>query len=179
LTRAIETGDVAGVDEYVAPTWVNREAAAESPACRGTGPEAFVATVRWLRTALSDIRFEEREAVVAGRTVVCAVTMSARHTGPMVLQDGQRLRVIPPTGRHFSIEHLHWSEFDEQGRALTHFARRDDLGQLVQLGLLPPTPAALLRGLRWTLTGRTRAAKHAFLASSGTVPEPEVAAPAA
>jgi SnoaL-like polyketide cyclase len=175
--RAVETGDLHDVREYIAPTWTNREAAAEPPAARGSGPEAFAATVRWLRTALSDIRFEEREVVVAGSTVVSAVTMSGRHTGPMVLDLDGTLRVSPPGGRSFHVEHVHWSTFDDQGRALTHFARRDDLGQVTQLGLLPPTPGALARMLWWAASGRSAAARRAFLATPGDLPAP--VAPAA
>src|SRR5829696_1358712 len=165
--RAIETGDLTDVAEYIAPGWANAEAVAEPPASRGTGPEAFAATVRWLRTGLSEISFEEHDVVVQGHTVASAVTMSGRHTGPIVVQEQKKLRVAPPSGRRFSVEHVHWTVFDDQGRAVSHVARRDDLGQLGQLGLLPPTPAALGRSLLWKLTGRSAAARRAFLATSG------------
>jgi hypothetical protein len=168
--RAVETGDLSDVVEYIASDWRNAEAVAEPPASRGTGPEAFAATVRWLRTGLSQIRFEEHDVVVQGHTVASAVTMSGRHTGPIVVQEKDKLRVAPPSGRRFSVEHVHWTVFDEQGRAVSHVARRDDLGQLGQLGLLPPTPGALGRSLLWTLTGRSAAARRAFLATSGVLP---------
>jgi len=168
--RAVETGDLSDLADYIAPGWINREAAAEPPAARGQGPGAFAATVRWLRTALSEIRLEEHQVVVKDDTVVSLATMSGRHTGPMVLQDGDKLRVAPPSGRRFAVEHVHWSVFDEEGRALSHFARRDDLGQVIQLGLLPPTPGALLRSVQWALTGRSAAARRAFLATSGELP---------
>jgi hypothetical protein len=168
--RAVETGDLSDVAEYIAPGWVNAEAVAEPPASRSTGPAAFAATVRWLRTGLSEISFEEHDVVVQDRTVASAVTMSGRHTGPIVVQEGDRLRVAPPSGRRFSVEHVHWTVFDEQGRAVSHVARRDDLGQLGQLGLLPPTLGALGRSLLWTLTGRSAAARRAFLATSGALP---------
>jgi hypothetical protein len=177
--RAVETGDLSDIGEYIAPTWANAEAVAEPPASRGTGPEAFAATVRWLRTGLSEISFEEHDVVVQDRTVVSAVTMSGRHTGPIVVQDPTGLRVAPPSGRRFRVEHVHWTVFDDQGRAVSHVARRDDLGQLGQLGLLPPTAAFLGRSLWWAVTGRSAAARRAFLATSGalgsetpTVPAP-------
>ena len=168
--RAIETGDLSDVAEYIAPDWANAEAAAEPPACRGIGPEAFAATVRWLRTGLTEIEFEEHDVVVQDHTVASAVRMCGRHTGPIVVQDGKRLRVAPPGGRRFSVEHVHWTVFDEQGRAVSHVARRDDLGQLGQLGLLPPTPAALWRSLMWRLNGRSTMARRAVLAPSGELP---------
>ncbi len=168
--RAMETGDLTDVAEFIAPGWSNREAEAEPPAAQAGGPGAYAATVRWIRTGLSDIAFEEWDVVVAGSTVVSAVTMSARHTGAIVLRTGGVLRVSPPSGRRFSVEHVHWSTFDDQGRALSHVARRDDLGQVVQLGLLPPTPGALWRSLTWAVTGRSAAARRAFLATSGDLP---------
>ncbi|MEP6464551.1 MAG: ester cyclase, partial [Frankiaceae bacterium] len=86
--RAIETGSLSDAVEYIALGWTNREAAVEPPAARGVGPAAFAATVRWLRTALTDIRFDEHDVGVAGNVVMPAVTRSARHTGPMVLAQG-------------------------------------------------------------------------------------------
>ena len=168
--RAVETGDLSDVADYIAPSWTNTEAVAEPPASRGTGPEAFAATVRWLRTGLTEIAFEEHDVVVQNRTVASAVTMTGRHSGPIVIQDQTGLRVAPPSGRRFSVEHVHWTVFDEQGRAVSHVARRDDLGQLAQLGLLPPTAAALGRSLMWKVTGRSAAARRAFLATSGALP---------
>ena len=112
--HAMETGDLTDVAEFIAPGWTNREAEVEPPAAQAGGPGAYAATVRWIRTGLSDIAFEEREVVVAGSTVVSAATMSARHTGAIVLRTGGVLRVSPPSGRRFSVEHVHWSTFDDQ-----------------------------------------------------------------
>lgn len=44
------------------------------------------------------------------------------------------------------------------GRIVSHAAVRDDLGMFVQLGLMPPSPAALGRGLGWRLSGRAKRA---------------------
>jgi len=161
--RAFETGDLSDVADYIAPTWHNREAAAEPPAARQPGPAGFVATVAWLRGTYSDIRFVERETLVEDDVVVSRVTMHGRQTGPLVVQEGEAVRVLPPTGRRFAVEHVHVARFDAAGRALTHEAVRDDLGWLVQLGHFPPTPAVLWRGLVWAVTGRAARAKRAFL----------------
>jgi hypothetical protein len=96
--------------------------------------------------------------------------VSDRHTGPIVLQDGEKLRVAPPSGRCFAVEHVHWITFDEQARTVHYFARRDGLGQVTQLGLLPPNPAALVRSAVWRLIGRSAAARRAYLATSGDLP---------
>ena len=162
--RAIETGDLSDVAEYIAPEWQNREAAAEPPAARQPGPAGFAATVRWLRAAYSELRFVEHDSVAEGDLVVSHVTMHGRQTGPLVVQAGAAVRVFPPTGRRFAVEHVHLARFDADGRALTHLAVRDDLGQQIQLGHLPPGPAALWRQVVWALSGRAAAARRAFLA---------------
>jgi SnoaL-like polyketide cyclase len=161
--RAVETGDLSDAADYIAPEWQNREAEAEPPAARQPGPAGFAATVRWLRTAYSELRFVEHTAIVEGDLVVSHVTMHGRQTGPLVLQDGDSIRVLPPTGHRFAHEQVHISRFDAEGRALTHLAVRDDLGLMIQLGHFPPGPAAPWRNLAWWLTGRAATARRAFL----------------
>jgi hypothetical protein len=145
--RAIETGDLSDVAEYIAPEWHNREAAAEPPAARQPGPAGFAATVRWLRTAYSELRFVEHESIAEGDLVVSRVTMQGRQTGPLVVQDGAAVRVFPPTGRRFAVEHVHLARFDADGRALTHLAVRDDLGQQIQLGQPAARPRRALASI--------------------------------
>jgi hypothetical protein len=161
--EAIERGTLADIAEFIAPGWENAEAAAESPAARQPGPAGFAGTVRWLRRAYSDIRFVEHEAVAEGDLVISRVTMHGRQTGPLVLQDGAAVRVIPPSDRTFAVDQVHVTRFDSTGRAVHHDAVRDDLGQLIQLGQFPPSPAALWRQLVWAVTGRSAAARRAFL----------------
>lgn len=47
---------------------------------------------------------------------------------------------VPATGRSFSIQHMHMYRVVD-GKLAEHWACRDDLGQLIQLGLAP-TPSA-------------------------------------
>jgi len=98
-----------------------------------------------------------------GALVISRVTMHGVQTGPLVLQEGTVLRVIPPTGRSFAVDHVHVTRFDAEGRAELHEAIRDDLGQLIQLGHFPPTAAELWRQIVWAASGRTAAARREFL----------------
>ena len=41
-----------------------------------------------------------------------------------------------PTGRHFEVQHIHMQQV-RAGKISEHFANRDDLGMMQQLGLLP------------------------------------------
>jgi hypothetical protein len=43
----------------------------------------------------------------------------------------------PPTGKTFSAEHVHWHRV-VGGKPAGRWAVRDDLGTLIQLGIIPP-----------------------------------------
>lgn len=49
---------------------------------------------------------------------------------------------MPATDKPFSVKHMHLFRFAADGRIVEHSAVRDDLGMVMQLGLLPPPPAA-------------------------------------
>lgn len=154
--QAIATGDPDIAIRAVAIDWTNREASGEPPAARVGGPVGLAVTVAWLRSAFSEIAFEELERVTERDTVVSRVRMTGRQTGPLVLFDGDRPAVVfPPTGRRFAIEQIHVHRLRE-GEVIGHLARRDDLGMMQQLGHVPPTPAVMARMLWWRLTGRGR-----------------------
>ncbi len=156
--QAIATGDPELALRAVAIDWTNREASGEPPAAREGGPVGLAVTVAWLRSAFSEIAFEELERVTERDTVVSRVRMTARQTGPLVLFDGDRpAAVFPPTGRRFAIEQIHLHRLRD-GEVIGHLARRDDLGMMQQLGHVPPTPAVIARMLWWRLTGRARQA---------------------
>jgi len=50
--------------------------------------------------------------------------------------------MIPPTGRSFSVQQSHWFRVAD-GRIAEHWATRDDLSTMLQLGVIPrPGPPA-------------------------------------
>jgi len=156
--EAIATGDLDLAIRAVAIDWTNREASGEPPAARQGGPVGLAVTVAWLRSAFSEIAFEELERVTECDTVVSRVRMTGRQTGPLVLFDGDRpAAVFPPTGRRFAIEQIHVHRLRD-GEVIGHLARRDDLGMMQQLGHVPPTPTGMARILWWRLSGRGRRA---------------------
>jgi ketosteroid isomerase-like protein len=139
-------GDRAAFDTLFAPGAVNHEARAEPPAARAGGPDGFHASALRLRAAFADLAFEVHHTAADGDLVVVDATMSGRHVGPFVVHgaDGGVERAWAPTGRSFAVRHAHWLRVPED-RVTEHWAVRDDLGQGVQLGWVPPTPAYLLR----------------------------------
>ncbi|WP_241031502.1 ester cyclase [Rhodococcus koreensis] len=147
--RSIElmaNGSRADFDAVVHPDAFNRESATEPPRTRGRGPDAFYATAVWLRSAFSELRFDVEDVVVEGDLAVVYTIMKGRHAGPFVVYDerGSIDQVFAPTGRVLAVNQSHWLRV-EDGRVVEHWATRDDLGQAVQLGWVPPTPLSLVR----------------------------------
>ena len=83
--HAMATVDLDVLRRTVHPDAVNREALAEPPDTRGHGPEAFLATARWLASAFADLAFDIDTVVVEGDLVVTHGTMSGRQTGDFVI----------------------------------------------------------------------------------------------
>lgn len=127
-------------DAIVAPGAINREAIAEPLDTRGTGPDAFFATSRWLQEAFSDLTWEVHDVAHDGDLVAIHATMSGRQTGPFVSYgpDGTVLASFAPTGRTFAVTQSHWFRVKD-GQVTEHWANRDDLGMGAQLGWGPPT----------------------------------------
>lgn len=147
--RIMADGELADFDAVIHPEATNREAAAEPPDTRGRGPAAYYATALWLRSAYSELQHTVESAVVEGDLVALHTTMHGRHTGPFVTYgaDGSVEQVFPPTGKTFAVTQSHWLRIAD-GKVIEHWANRDDLGQAVQLGWVPPTPGYLLRMAR-------------------------------
>ena len=129
VRRALEElyakGDVELADELIHPDFVDHDPA--HPDQPG-GPESVKQTVRNLHGAFGELRFVIEDEVAEGDKVVQLVTMSGRHTGPLMGSE--------PTGRAFSVRHINiWRIAD--GKIADHWGSRDDLGLLGQLGLTP------------------------------------------
>lgn len=156
--RAVLAGSVTDLEALVRHDAVNREAAAEPPATRGTGPMAFHATGEWLRAAFSDLVWTTEHEVTQDDLVVTYGTLSGRHTGDFVVwtPGGTVERAFAPTGRTFTARQAHFQRIAD-GLVVEHWAVRDDQGMAMQLGWIPPSPAYLLRCHRATRRARRAA----------------------
>jgi steroid delta-isomerase-like uncharacterized protein len=117
-------GDLAIVNDLVAPDFLNHEVL---PGMNNRGPDSTRQVVRMLRAAFPDLHFTIEDLVADGDTVAGRVTMSGTHLGPF--------QGVPPTGRSFEQDHMHFVRFRD-GKAIEHWAVRDDLGVMRQLGLI-------------------------------------------
>ena len=75
-----------------------------------------------------DHRFDVEEAVAEGDTVAVRGTRSGTHEG--------ELWGIPPTGKRFAAQQVHWFGVAD-GKLTEHRAARDDLGMMRQLVIMP------------------------------------------
>ena len=73
------------------------------------------------------------------------VAVSVRSTGA---NSGKLNGFLPPSGKRFTSEQSHWFRI-EDGKLAEHWATRDDLSSMLQLGVVtPPRLGALVRQLR-------------------------------
>src|SRR3954470_20858257 len=130
MRRLLAGGETELAEQLVHPEFVNYEASPE----RRNGPSGACATSEWLRSCFGDLRYDIHRVFVDGDMAAAYVTMHGTHEGG--LPPG-----VPATHKPFAVKHVHLFRFAEDGRVVEHSAVRDDLGMIMQLGLLPP-PAA-------------------------------------
>ena len=123
--RVMNAGEVALVDELAHPEFVNHEAEPE----RRHGPGAWAATRNHLRSAFGDVTYEILHVLADGDLAAVHLMMRGTHEGG--IPPG-----VPATHRPFEARHVHMFRFADDGRVTEHWAVRDDLGAMRQVGLL-------------------------------------------
>lgn len=90
-----------------------------------------------LFSVFPDFHYRIEDATAAGDRVVCKVTMTGTHRGQPSLPEvfSGMLKGVEPTGKRVEVLHFH-SFRVRDGQITEHAAVRDDLGMLLQLGLL-------------------------------------------
>ena len=130
MTRLLAGGETELAEQLVHPDFVNNEADPE----RRNGPSGAAATSEWLRSCFGNLRYDIHRVFVDGDMAAAYVTMHGTHEGG--LPPG-----VPATHKPFAVKHVHLFRFADDGRVVEHSAVRDDLGMVMQLGLLPPPGA--------------------------------------
>jgi predicted ester cyclase len=86
-------------------------------------------------TRSPDVKLEILNAVADGEWVVTRNLYSGTHSGVQRIPvDGGFLAGIEPTGRAFSVQHIHMYRVQD-GLITEHWANRDDILMMEQLGL--------------------------------------------
>jgi predicted ester cyclase len=94
------------------------------------GPEATRATAEWLVDQFPDLHMAIEALVAEGDTVAVRILSEGTNLGKF---NG----VAPPTGKRFVARQSHWFRVENK-RLAEHWATRDDLATMLQLGVLQP-----------------------------------------
>ena len=127
--------DLAVADELMAQDYLEHAVAPFGQAEPGmvNGPAATRQTARWLLAQFPDLHMTIEEIVGEGDLVAVRVLSEGTNLGPLN-------EVVPPTGKRFVARQSHWFRV-ENGRLAEHWATREDLVAMLQLGVIqPPGP---------------------------------------
>jgi len=123
-------------DEIVAVDYVEHAIAPFGQDAPGAvnGPEHMRSVVQWLVAQFPDVSMTIESIVAEGDVVAVRALSEGTNLGML---NG----VVPPTGKKFSAHQSHWYRV-EDGKLAEHWATRDDLTTMVQLGIvrLPGPP---------------------------------------
>ena len=133
--RVFEDGlnrrDASVFEELVAADYVNHEGA--DMLLKSKGPKDWSDVLARLSSSFPDISWEVLRTVAQDDRVWVETRMSGTHEGVFFGHE--------PTGRRFAVRQVHMLRIAD-GKIQEHWAVRDDLGVLVQLGAVaPPTPS--------------------------------------
>jgi steroid delta-isomerase-like uncharacterized protein len=117
-------GDVDHIMERVSEDFLNHASPPDAP----RGPENIRVMAGLLADAFSEQRYEIHHLVGEGDTVVVHATWHAIHTGPFM--------GIPASGRAIASDQIHVFRIAED-QVAEHWAVRDDLTMLRQMGIAP------------------------------------------
>jgi predicted ester cyclase len=123
INRIFNGGQLSEAEQFVTEDFADLAAPPGAP----RGPQALDFLLRFLRGAFPDLQYRIDGLVAEGDEVSAAMTVTGTHLGPF--------RGHAPTGRSFETHHIHVMRF-RGGKICEHWAVRDDLTMLVQLGLV-------------------------------------------
>jgi steroid delta-isomerase-like uncharacterized protein len=105
---------------------------------RVPGPATMRQTAQFIIGQFPDVSMSIESILAEGDEVAVRLTARGTNHGPIG-------GVVPATGRQFAAAQSHWFRI-ENGKLAEHWAVRDDLTTMLQLGVLrPPGPPAETR----------------------------------
>src|SRR6185369_15643413 len=100
------------------------------------GREGFRIVLKDIYSTFPDWRFEIEDIAEDGDSVVVRARILGTHLGKGEFPvNGGMLVGVEPTGKSFEVQHIHWYKLRD-GQICEHYANRDDIGMMQQLGLL-------------------------------------------
>jgi predicted ester cyclase len=124
--------DLAAADELMAQDYREHAIAPFGQVEPGSdnGPAAMRETAQWLLAQFPDLQMTIEAMVAEGDTVAVRILSEGTNLGPL---NG----VVPPTGKRFAARQSHWFRV-ENGKLAEHWATREDLVAMLQLGVVQP-----------------------------------------
>ncbi len=137
IAEAFNAGDLDVIDDVVAADYLDHQAGPDAPG----GPAAFKTFVRAFRATFPDVQVAVEDLVAEGDRVALRVTLRGTQQGS--------LGFIPATGLTVEFAGYHVYRVAD-GKVAEHWGLQDDLGLLLQLGVItpdavPPTPGVAAR----------------------------------
>ena len=104
---------------------------------RTVGRAGMKAMFETLYNVFPDFHYHIEESTAEGDCVVCKVTMTGTHRGQPIVRDAfsGMLNDVAPTGKSVKVFQFHSFRIRE-GKIAAHAAVRDDMGMVLQLGLV-------------------------------------------
>jgi steroid delta-isomerase-like uncharacterized protein len=125
----INRGDIAAAVQFLAEDTLNHGAA--------VGRKGVVRVLTDILTTFPDWHAQIEDLAAVGDDVIIRVIVTGTHKGVgKIPVNGGLLVGIPPTGKSFKVQHIHWYTLKD-GLIVEHRACRDDVGMMQELGLLP------------------------------------------
>jgi predicted ester cyclase len=125
----MNSGDIPAAVAFFAPDTLNHG--------KPVGRAGLTRVLTDLRTMFPDYRHEAIEITAVGDVVIARNKVSGTHKGVgKIPVEGGMLIGVAPTNRKFVVQHIHWWRFRD-GLIAEHYATRDDVEMMKQLGLLP------------------------------------------
>jgi predicted ester cyclase len=122
--EVLNNGNFALLDELLAPEFVDHT---PQPGIAPTR-EGITESMKALKAAFPDLRYSVDDAIVSGEQAVHRLSATGTMTGEFM--------GIAPTGKRASWTEIHIGR-GVNGRLTEHWAVVDQLGMLVQLGIVP------------------------------------------
>src|SRR5258706_4257402 len=127
--EAVGEGDLSAGGRYVAPDFLSRVSGKR-------GIEDMQRIIRYVRAPFPDGRQQVDQEIAEGDLIVQLITSTGTHTGEILHMPWG---AIAPTGKAVSWQSVRIYRVVD-GKIAEHWAVRDDLRMLVQLGAFPVSP---------------------------------------
>jgi steroid delta-isomerase-like uncharacterized protein len=131
--NAVNRHDVEAAAEFYAEDTVNHGIPTGRTGVRRVLTDIFATFPDW--------NMEIVDLVAIDDAVVIREIVSGTHQGTgRISVNGGLLVDIPPTGKKFRVQAMHWYTLNKDGVIVAARANRDDVGMMQHLGLLPLPP---------------------------------------